>query len=371
MEGLLCHLCPPLLSSGTACGNVSSGAEDEGEAEAGWIEGAAILLSVICVVLVTAFNDWSKEKQFRGLQSRIEQEQKFTVIRNGQLLQVPVAALVVGDIAQVKYGERAHRHPCCEGAQLPFQGQGGAEGRACTPSAGLPRGARGVGGWRRGARAGGPAKTGVSAASAPPEQPVPTACRGPPQHGRALLWAPFPGRWMTGLGVGGYPQKAGDQRKRAAHPTGPPLGEMGGGMEEGLLDAWSVVLATWLALGDLLPADGVLIQGNDLKIDESSLTGESDHVRKSADKDPMLLSGEPSRTGVPAPGMPRTKPVGAGHASHPAVQISVSVSVCCCARHSRHGRFWKNGGDSRWCELPDRHHLYLAWGWWRGGREEG
>ncbi|NXW39504.1 AT2B3 ATPase, partial [Phaetusa simplex] len=43
--------------------------------------------------------------------------------------------------------------------------------------------------------------------------------------------------------------------------------------------------------GDLLPADGVLIQGNDLKIDESALTGESDHVRKAADKDPMLLSG--------------------------------------------------------------------------------
>lgn len=43
--------------------------------------------------------------------------------------------------------------------------------------------------------------------------------------------------------------------------------------------------------GDLLPADGVLIQGNDLKIDESSLTGESDHVKKSMEKDPMLLSG--------------------------------------------------------------------------------
>lgn len=55
----------------------------------------------------------------------------------------------------------------------------------------------------------------------------------------------------------------------------------------------SVVLSAWPALGDLLPADGVLIQGNDLKIDESSLTGESDHVRKSTDKDPMLLSGEP------------------------------------------------------------------------------
>lgn len=44
-------------------------------------------------------------------------------------------------------------------------------------------------------------------------------------------------------------------------------------------------------LGDLLPADGVLIQGNDLKIDESSLTGESDHVKKTLEKDPMLLSG--------------------------------------------------------------------------------
>uniref|UniRef100_A0A8C0LE03 Calcium-transporting ATPase n=1 Tax=Canis lupus dingo TaxID=286419 RepID=A0A8C0LE03_CANLU len=87
-----------------------------------------------------------KEKQFRGLQSRIEQEQKFTVIRGGQVIQIPVADITVGDIAQVKYG-------------------------------------------------------------------------------------------------------------------------------------------------DLLPADGILIQGNDLKIDESSLTGESDHVKKSLDKDPLLLSG--------------------------------------------------------------------------------
>lgn len=87
------------------CGKATGGAEDEGEAEAGWIEGAAILFSVIIVVLVTAFNDWSKEKQFRGLQSRIEQEQKFTVIRKGQVIQIPVAEIVVGDIAQIKYGE--------------------------------------------------------------------------------------------------------------------------------------------------------------------------------------------------------------------------------------------------------------------------
>ncbi|NXM86776.1 AT2B1 ATPase, partial [Oenanthe oenanthe] len=86
------------------CGSVNVGEEEE-ESEAGWIEGAAILLSVVCVVLVTAFNDWSKEKQFRGLQSRIEQEQKFTVIRGGQVIQIPVADIIVGDIAQVKYGK--------------------------------------------------------------------------------------------------------------------------------------------------------------------------------------------------------------------------------------------------------------------------
>ena len=44
--------------------------------------------------------------------------------------------------------------------------------------------------------------------------------------------------------------------------------------------------------GDLLPADGIIIQSNDLKVDESSLTGESDHVKKGEQHDPMLLSGE-------------------------------------------------------------------------------
>lgn len=43
--------------------------------------------------------------------------------------------------------------------------------------------------------------------------------------------------------------------------------------------------------GDLIPADGILVQSNDLKIDESSLTGESDHVKKSVESDPVLLSG--------------------------------------------------------------------------------
>ncbi|MFH4974297.1 hypothetical protein AB6A40_001006 [Gnathostoma spinigerum] len=119
---------------------------DDSEHEAGWIEGVAILISVIVVVLVTALNDYTKERQFRGLQAKIETEHKFAVIRGGNQIQIVVNELVVGDVACVKYG-------------------------------------------------------------------------------------------------------------------------------------------------DLLPADGVIIQSNDLKIDESSLTGESDQIRKGPEHDLMLLSG--------------------------------------------------------------------------------
>jgi len=82
-----------------------AGAVDETESEAGWIEGVAILGAVFVVVNVTAFNDWRKERQFRGLQSKIEHEHKFATIRNGEVIQIPVSDLLVGDICQVKYGE--------------------------------------------------------------------------------------------------------------------------------------------------------------------------------------------------------------------------------------------------------------------------
>lgn len=75
-------------------------AEDD-EAKHGWIEGLAILISVIVVVIVTAFNDYTKERQFRGLQNRIEGEHKFNVIRQGELRQISVGEIVVGDICQV------------------------------------------------------------------------------------------------------------------------------------------------------------------------------------------------------------------------------------------------------------------------------
>ncbi|XP_065219562.1 plasma membrane calcium-transporting ATPase 2 isoform X3 [Planococcus citri] len=78
--------------------------EDE-ETKHGWIEGLAILISVIVVVFVTAFNDYTKERQFRGLQNRIEGEHKFSVIRQSEVKQISVGDIVVGDICQIKYGD--------------------------------------------------------------------------------------------------------------------------------------------------------------------------------------------------------------------------------------------------------------------------
>lgn len=42
----------------------------------------------------------------------------------------------------------------------------------------------------------------------------------------------------------------------------------------------------------MIPADGVLIQSNELKVDESSFTGESDLVHKSTDKDVLVFYSE-------------------------------------------------------------------------------
>ena len=56
------------------------------------------------VVLVTAFNDWRKERQFRGLKKKIEGDHRFNVIRKGEVTQILVADIVVGDLCQVKYG---------------------------------------------------------------------------------------------------------------------------------------------------------------------------------------------------------------------------------------------------------------------------
>lgn len=63
------------------------------------------MAAVVIVVLVTAFNDWSKERQFRGLQNKLESEHTIAVIRAGDVAQTVVQDIVVGDVCLIKYGK--------------------------------------------------------------------------------------------------------------------------------------------------------------------------------------------------------------------------------------------------------------------------
>ncbi|CAJ1936797.1 unnamed protein product [Sphenostylis stenocarpa] len=47
----------------------------------------------------------------------------------------------------------------------------------------------------------------------------------------------------------------------------------------------------YLKIGDQVPADGLFLEGHSLKVDESSMTGESVHVHVNGDMNPFLLSG--------------------------------------------------------------------------------
>jgi magnesium-transporting ATPase (P-type) len=68
---------------------------DEGETRStGWIEGASILGTVAIVVVVTAANDFVKDKQFRKLEQEKDNE-SVLVFRDSMVQQVRVFDLVV------------------------------------------------------------------------------------------------------------------------------------------------------------------------------------------------------------------------------------------------------------------------------------
>ncbi|KAJ6757338.1 CATION TRANSPORTING ATPASE [Salix koriyanagi] len=53
-----------------------------------------------------------------------------------------------------------------------------------------------------------------------------------------------------------------------------------------------------LNIGDQIPADGLFLHGYSMKVDESSMTGESDHVEVNGSENPFLLSGTKVTDGV-------------------------------------------------------------------------
>lgn len=69
----------------------------------GWLEGASILLAVIIIVSVTSTNNYLKEKQFQKLNA-IATQKNTNVIRGGELINISVYDLMVGDICEIETG---------------------------------------------------------------------------------------------------------------------------------------------------------------------------------------------------------------------------------------------------------------------------
>ena len=68
------------------------------EPDHGWIEGTAIFIAVFLVSNISAFNDYSKQLQFRALEASSQKDERTSVIRDGKIQRINPTDIVVGDI---------------------------------------------------------------------------------------------------------------------------------------------------------------------------------------------------------------------------------------------------------------------------------
>ncbi|KAL1632876.1 plasma membrane calcium, partial [Diplodia intermedia] len=69
-----------------------------------WIEGCAICIAIVIVVMVGALNDYQKERAFVRLNTKKE-DREVKVIRSGKSVQVSVHDVLVGDVVHLEPGD--------------------------------------------------------------------------------------------------------------------------------------------------------------------------------------------------------------------------------------------------------------------------
>ncbi|XP_014556849.1 hypothetical protein COCVIDRAFT_37567 [Bipolaris victoriae FI3] len=75
-----------------------------GEPAVEWIEGVAIIVAIVIVVVVGAANDWQKERQFVKL-NRKKEDRTIKVIRSGTTREISVYDIFVGDVVNLEPGD--------------------------------------------------------------------------------------------------------------------------------------------------------------------------------------------------------------------------------------------------------------------------
>lgn len=69
-----------------------------------WVEGCAICIAIVIVVLVGSLNDWQKERAFVKLNAKKE-DREVKVVRSGKSFQINVHDVLVGDILHLEPGD--------------------------------------------------------------------------------------------------------------------------------------------------------------------------------------------------------------------------------------------------------------------------
>ncbi|EAS31446.3 calcium-translocating P-type ATPase, PMCA-type [Coccidioides immitis RS] len=75
-----------------------------GEPRVQWVEGVAIMVAILVVVVVGALNDWKKEQQFVKLNKKKE-DRKVKVIRSGKSVEISVFDVLAGDVMHLEPGD--------------------------------------------------------------------------------------------------------------------------------------------------------------------------------------------------------------------------------------------------------------------------
>jgi len=69
-----------------------------------WVEGVAIIVAIVVVVIVGSLNDYQKERQFVKLNKKKE-DRDVNVIRSGKTMEISVFDILVGDVVHLEPGD--------------------------------------------------------------------------------------------------------------------------------------------------------------------------------------------------------------------------------------------------------------------------
>ena len=86
--------------------------EITGLEEFAWIEGVAIMISVVVIVLVNSLSDFQRERQFKALND-LASDRAVIVQQSGAKKQISIFDVLVGDIVHLQPGDIYCRW-CCD-----------------------------------------------------------------------------------------------------------------------------------------------------------------------------------------------------------------------------------------------------------------